>query len=87
LATNPHNVISLKTEIFIINIVRISKLAQSERCSITSIPLQRKKNAFLPPKVKNHRTFIYAVAEERNLFKSKQHNAEVRKRNISHCVK
>jgi hypothetical protein len=39
-------------EIFIITIVRTSKLAQVERCSISSIPLQRKKNALLPPEVK-----------------------------------
>jgi hypothetical protein len=39
-------------EIFIITTVRTSKLAPGERYSISSIPLQRKKNALLPSKVK-----------------------------------
>jgi hypothetical protein len=39
-------------EIFIITTVRTSKFARGERCSISLIPLQRKKNALLPPTVK-----------------------------------
>jgi hypothetical protein len=39
-------------EIFIITTVRTSKFARGERCSISLVPLKRKKNALLPPAVK-----------------------------------
>lgn len=66
--------------------MRTSKLVRGERCTISSIPLQRKKNALLTPEVKITIDFFNAVAEETS---STADNLMQKygKRNISQCVK
>ena len=67
LATNLHDVISLKMEIFIITTVMTSNLAYGQIYAINSIPLVKKEALY-----QKSQAFTYAVAEERNLFKDKQ---------------